>query len=153
MKQLPSVVVAAVLWLWTNSVSAITCSIDSASGVAFGTYDPTSAVALDTLGTLTYTCDDVGILDLIVVQLSSGSSGTFLQRTMIQGADTLNYNLYRDSTRLLAWGDGTLGSVQLGPTSPSDGVPTSLNIYARIPAQQNVPAGSYADTVTATILF
>ena len=46
-----------------------------------------------------------------------------------------------------------------GGTAASDvphtgtGTETSLTVYGRIPAGQNVPAGSYSDTVVATVTF
>ncbi len=131
---------------------AATCSIGSVAGIAFGVYDVFSNGALDSAGTLTYRCDDVGALDTIKIQLSRGSSPSFESRTLQQGVDVLRYNLYLDPSRSTIWGDGS-GSSQYGPILPPNASSVQLNIYGRVPARQNVRAGSYSDTVVVTIVF
>jgi len=70
---------------------------------------------------------------------------------MTDGSNTLEYNLYTDAGRTTVWGDGTASSVTAAGTG--SGAQQSLTVYGRIPASQSVPAGSYSDTVTATINF
>jgi spore coat protein U-like protein len=124
------------------------CSI-STSGVAFGTYDVFSPSPRTSTGTITYSCS-LGLL--IRVELASGSSGTFVNRTLRNGVDSLLYNLYTDSGYATVWGNGSGGTgvyssfVVLGP-------PVNVPVYGRVPAAQNVSSGSYSDTVIATIQF
>ncbi len=88
-----------------------------------------------------------------MIQLSRGSSATFRPRAMQLGADQLQYNLYLDPSRSTVWGDGSAGTSQYGPSSPPNASSVLLNIYGRMPARQNVRAGSYSDTVVITIVF
>ena len=82
--------------------------------------------------------------------LSEGS-GTHAQRVMSSGAHTLNYNLYTEADRGIVWGDTTSGTARVSGT----GVGVSVNhaVYGRIPALQNVHAGSYSDIVTLELTF
>ena len=40
-----------------------------------------------------------------------------------------------------------------GPSSPADNATVMVPIFGSIPAGQDVPIGSYSDTITATISF
>jgi spore coat protein U-like protein len=126
----------------------LNCSI-STTPVAFGDYNVLSATPKTTTGTVTYQCTlGVGI----IVTLSKGSSSAFDPRTMRNGAEVLNYNLYREATYSTIWGDGTGGS-QTYTAAATVLFPTNVTVYARVPAGQNVAAGSYSDSVVATIIF
>jgi spore coat protein U-like protein len=61
----------------------------------------------------------------------------------------LNYNLYQDSSATLIWGN-TSGT---GVVINDSGTGVTKTVYGKIPSGQNVPAGSYTDTVVATITF
>ena len=129
------------------------CTISSA-GVAFGAYDPQSAGAEDSAGTVRADCHPS--VSAPIVALSTGQSGTFAARTMTSGPYTLSYNIYSDSGRTIIWGDGTGGAVTVTMTggSVSGGVRRFTGtMYGRIPAGQNVGAGSYLDTIILTITF
>ena len=72
---------------------------------------------------------------------------------MKKGAETLTYNLFRDAAFTTVWGDGsgTTGQYQIG--NPPNNTDVPLTVYGRVPALQDVSAGSYSDTVIATINF
>ncbi|WP_158774154.1 Csu type fimbrial protein [Cobetia sp. L2A1] len=146
--------------LWsTPAFSAITCTV-SATGVAFGVYDPLSGNNLDSTGSLTVTCTRQ-LLDSRSVRysvaLSSGSSGSTTARTMVSGTYSLAYNLYTNAARTTTWGgtntpEGTVSFTPiLGLLFPTPGNP--MSIYGRIFGSQLVPAGAYSDTITATVLY
>ncbi len=140
------------LLLCPRSVDAgglLSCTI-SATAVSFGTYNPLTPTPLDTTGTLTYQCDFVVFPS---ITLSMGSSGTYTARTMQSGSNTLSYNLYQDAVHLLVWGDGTGGTLAYTALVSVPNVPVPVTVYGRVPAQQNAGAGTYADTVVATIHF
>jgi len=129
------------------------CTISSA-GVAFGAYDPQAAGAEDSTGTVRADCHPSESAP--IVALGTGQSGSFAARTMTSGPYTLGYNIYSDSGRTIVWGDGTGGTVTVTMTggSVSGGVRRfTRTMYGRIPAQQNVGAGSYTDTVMLTVTF
>lgn len=126
----------------------LNCSI-STTPVAFGDYNVLAASPKTTTGTVTYQCT-LGVN--IIVTLSRGSSSFFDPRTMKNGAEVLNYNLYREATFQTIWGDGTGGS-QTYTALATLLVPVTVTVHARLPAGQNVTAGSYSDSVVATIIF
>ena len=121
------------------------CTISTGAAVSFGNYDWTVATPTDTVGSMTYTCTTTAL-----VFLSTGSSGTYTTRTMLSGANSLDYNLYTDAARTQVWGDFfTGGTISVAPA----GTPATLNVYGRIPAGQNVATGSYTDSITVTFFF
>ena len=153
MKMLVVCFAAALSTVLSKAAYAATCSIGAIASVAFGSYNVFNGNAVDSAGSVTYRCDDVAALDTIMVQLSRGSSATFQPRTLRQGGDQLQYNLYLDPSRSTVWGDGSAGTSQYGPALPPGGINVLLNVYGRIASRQNVRAGSYSDTVVVAIIF
>lgn len=129
------------------------CAFASVVGVNFGGYDVFSPAPLDSTGSVTLRCTGVGPGDTVLVSLSRGTSASFFPRLMPNPRTPLAYDLYLDAARLVVWGDGTGGSSAYGPVQPVDGSDLVLPIYGRVPAQQNVMAGSYSDTLVVTIQF
>lgn len=121
----------------------------SASDLAFGNYDPLSASATEGSTTLTVTCTLSTTYD-IGLDAGTGSGATVSDRKMTSGADTLNYGLYQDAAYTTVWGN-TPGTDTVADTGTGAG--QDFTVYGKIPAQQNVPPGSYADTVTVTVTF
>ena len=165
MKNWKSLLLGGVGLLWELPVpAAVTCDV-MATGVAFGVYNPLAGANLDATGNVNFSCTRTGLLDLTPgvsysVQLNMGGSGMYSQRHLSAGVNTLNYNLYRDAARTLIWGDGTGGSsVQPGSVSfpllslSSVTRDNDHTIYGRLFGGQNVPAGSYSDTITVTVMF
>jgi len=139
--------------------AAVTCTV-SATGPAFGTYNPLSPSPTLANGTVTATCTLSGNTSTtvnITSTYSTGSSGTYSLRTMKSGTNKLNYNLYFDTAFTQIRGDGTGGSqtggatMTLTRTSRTD--EASSPIYGRIPAGQDVAAGNYSDTIVVTIIY
>ena len=137
--------------LASRPARAASCSFNSVSPVAFGPYDVFSNTATDAVGSLTYQCSLLSVLDTITVNLGTGSSGSYGTRTMKNGANSLGYNLYMDAARTVVWGDKTSGTSNF--SAALNLFPVTLQIYGRIPARQNAKAGPYTDTVVITILF
>lgn len=123
---------------------AVICSV-TPQGVAFGAYDTLGASPTDGTGNVNVSCD---ASTSFTVSLSAGS-GSYTQRLMTGGANQLGYNLYTDASRTTVWGDG------LGSTSNVSATGTNVDLpaYGRIPAQQNVPANTYGDTITVTVSY
>jgi spore coat protein U-like protein len=143
----------AAIWLlgassaWAQSAS---CTI-SVTSIAFGNYNVFTTTADDSTGTITYRCNSQAAN--ISIALSDGSSTTFSPRTMRKGTELLQYNLYRNAARTNIWGDGTGGTSVYTSANPPNNSNVNLTIYGRIPAQQDVSAGNYSDTVSAVINF
>ena len=117
------------------------------TGVNFGSYDVFSNSALDSTGNIDVNCPSgVGYS----MALTTGG-GTHTQRVMSSGAHRLNYNLYTAANRAIVWGDATSGTVKVNGTGI--GVSVNHGVYGRIPALQNVHAGSYSDIVIVEVVF
>lgn len=129
------------------------CTI-SATGVAFGTYDPRATGPDDGVGAISLACHPS--VQNPNVALGTGSSGSFSPREMQSGVWQLNYNLYTTNARTTVWGDGSGGTatVTLSGGSVSGGRRRfTRNIFGRVPALQNVGAGMYGDTIVVTVTF
>jgi spore coat protein U-like protein len=124
------------------------CTVSTTS-VSFGTYDVFNASAVNSTGTVTVRCGSA--VRNLSVALSRGQSGTYVNRSLVKGAETLNYNLYRDAACTTVWGDGSAGTQMYLDPDPPNNIDVVLTIYGRIPALQDVSAGAYGDTITATI--
>jgi spore coat protein U-like protein len=68
---------------------------------------------------------------------------------LTDGTHFLSYALYSDTNRTAVWGN-TSGT---GVASTGTGAAVSLPVYGAVSSGQNVPAGSYTDTVVATVTF
>ncbi len=138
---------AAVSLIALASNAHAVCTIFTAAGPAFGTYDTLSPAPLDGVGTISYRCTP----PRPTVQISTGSSGSYSARTMRSGAATLRYNLYVDAARSRVWGDGSAGTFT---DSPNPGnVTRSIPVYGRIPPNQDAASGSYSDTILVSFVF
>ncbi|MBA3511574.1 spore coat U domain-containing protein [Sphingomonas sp.] len=132
---------AACLMLAASSAAMAACSV-STQGVSFGNYDPLAQSALDGVGNVHVSCDAP---TSFTVSIGPGT-GTVQDRRMTGGAAQLAYNLFKDSNRLVIWGEGIDGLGAVGTT-------VDLPVYGRIPATQNVQANVYADSLTVTVTF
>jgi len=131
------------------------CSAGTTS-VNFGAYSPFSASALDGVGEVRVDCSLLGLLGILVsykISISAGSSGAFSGRQMVGGGYRLNYNLYTDPARNNVWGNGAGGSTTVNVSYLAAVLFTtrSYSIYGRIPPRQNLPTGTYTDTIVVTV--
>ncbi|WP_395390966.1 spore coat U domain-containing protein [Novosphingobium sp. BL-8A] len=139
----------------TTTTMAVTATVQpsctvSATALAFGNYNPLSATPLDGTSTITVNCT-TGSTYTVGLNAGATSGATVTTRQMLLSSNALNYTLYRDSGRTNNWGNtpGTdTPALATATTSPA-----SITVYGRIPALQNVPAGSYADTVTVSVNY
>lgn len=148
-------VAALLLGHGSASMAAATCSV-SALPTAFGSYNPFSPSAVDSTGRVTVSCSLGGLLSLLVsytIRLSAGGAGSYAPRRMSSGANTLNYNLYTSNARTTVWGNGTAstGTISDGYLLGLGTTVRNYTVYARLPAPQNVRAGSYLDSITVTV--
>jgi spore coat protein U-like protein len=146
----------AALWV-THAHAAVTVNCTaSAGGIAFGIYNPLSAVANASTGTLQVTCNGKTKITLNVT-LSSGLSGTYATRKMFSGVNALNYNIFWSTAYNQIIGDGSGGSVagSVGPFRVDAGGSNVVTetFYGLIPASQDVAPGSYSDIITVTVTY
>jgi spore coat protein U-like protein len=140
-------ILAAVLLALTPAAAhaASICSM-SATSVAFGAF---FGVTTRSSGMITISCFGFGNANYTLT-LSTGSSGSYLQRHMVNGAQHLLYNLYNDPADTKVLGDGS------GSTAVISGVISKagqmlVTVYGRIPTQTVPAAGAYSDTIVATL--
>lgn len=137
----------------TMAVSATVvnnCTI-STSALSFGTYDPIAthnAMALDGTGAVTVTCT-AGSTPTVGISTGVNASGS--ARRLASGSSYLTYELYSDSGRSSVWGNS--GSDLYTPGATSSRTARTFTVYGRVTGGQDVPAGVYTDTVTATVNF
>lgn len=139
--------------------AANVCRLVSGGGLSFGLYDVLSPAPTDSLMTVTVACDRNGGPQHISVTLGispGGQGGSVSARRMAHlggGGDLLAYGLFRDVGRSSTWGySNGVDTVSQSLSVPNRGsASTTFAIYGRIPPQQNVAAGNYADTVQLTV--
>ena len=130
------------------------CTV-SATALAFGNYTPTAG-AVTNSSSISVACTKTSPYTLT---LNGGSTagGTIGQRLMTNGTQTLQYNLYTSTTYATLLGDGTTsGSANVTGTGAGLSVPTTVNVYGKLPdsvANQAVPAGNYTDTITVSVAY
>ncbi|KXU31044.1 spore coat protein [Sphingobium sp. 22B] len=132
------------------TATVLTACAVTANPLSFGNYDPTSATPLDATTTLSVLCT-VGTSFTVGLNAGTSSGATVTSRKMVNGANLLNYGLFRETTRTNNWGN-TPGT-DTPPATTAPVLPSTLTVYGRIPPSQNVPAGGYADTVTVTVNY
>jgi spore coat protein U-like protein len=116
------------------------CTIGSSDITA--SYDPNLASATTATGAVTLRCTrgthyDVGL---------ASSHGW----TLVSGTNALNYSILQPSTTN-PWTNSGAGVVS--GTASTFATPIVLVTTASIAPAQDVPAGNYTDTVTATVTF
>ncbi|MGH9163031.1 MAG: Csu type fimbrial protein [Vicinamibacteraceae bacterium] len=132
--------------LTTRLTIAPACTI-TANALSFGT--ATAMTSRTATSNLSVTCTQGGAYS---IALNGGSvTGNVNARRMRLGSgpNTIDYQLYRDSSRTLIWGN-TSGNLVTGTGT---GSAQSIPVYGAVPAQGPKPPGVYRDTITATITF
>jgi spore coat protein U-like protein len=138
----------AVVTTTTFPVSTIiggTCSV-SGSSLAFGSYLPNQN--LDSSVGITVNCTSGTNYQ---VSLGTGNNMAGSTRRMSSAQNFLNYLLFQDSARTIAWGDGSaLGSKRSGTGNGSN---QALPVFGRVPSGQNARIGSYTDVLVITVEY
>ena len=125
------------------------CSV-SATNLGFGSYSAASVTPNDNTSTVNVTCSN-GTTYTVALDAGLGTGATVANRLMTSGGNTLGYGIFTTAARTTRWGDGTLSTSTLAGTGNGSAQP--LTAYGRIPINQYVAAGSYADTITATVTY
>jgi spore coat protein U-like protein len=143
----------------SHAATTVNCTV-SASGIAFGIYNPLSAVANASTGSLRITCNGSGTGSANVtvnVSLSTGLSGSYAARKMFSGVNKLNYNIFWSTAYNQIVGDGSGGSFAGGagpfPVPAGGSNSATGTLYGLIPTLQDVAPGSYSDVITVTVTY
>jgi spore coat protein U-like protein len=87
----------------------------------------------------------------IALNPGTATSATVTTRKMTgPSSATLNYSLYSNSGMTTNWGQ-TTGTDTVSGTG--NGSSQAITVYGQVPAGQYVTPGSYADTITASVIY
>ncbi|AMV41213.1 MULTISPECIES: spore coat protein U domain-containing protein [Paraburkholderia] len=133
------------------SASVINDCTISSTNINFGTAGVLNST-LTATGTLSVACTNNDAYS-IALSAGAGSGATVADRVMTRsgGSDKIHYQLYQNASHSLPWGDGTNGTTAL--TGTGTGSSQSVTVYARVLPQTTPQAGTYIDTVIATITY
>lgn len=154
-----AIVAAALLAAAFPAQAAITCSGSNVE-LTLGTYVSFQSTALDSTGIFSVTCTRAGGPAAVTVSVAlgpSGHSGAIATRQMRLdgGSDLLDYNIYRDISRLQVWGNTPgINAVSRTVNVPNNASRTeTFTLFARIDPLQDVRIGQYRDSLTVTVQF
>jgi spore coat protein U-like protein len=134
---------------------AVNCTFTTTPTLPFGSYDPVVTNAsnpLDQTASFQLVCTKNAAFWIgLDPGQNAASAPAGVTRAMKSGTNFIGYELYRDTGRTQVWGN----TQATGLSGVSPGITTKINgtIYGRVPAAQDVPGGSYADTVVVTVNF
>jgi len=130
------------------------CNV-STTPVSFGAYDVFSTVPLASTGSVTYRCWNPQNNDkTMTIWLDDGiNAPSNNPRQLSNGTSRLDYNLYLDAAHALIWGDPNPNHYHGIVPAWAWWTTATVTVYGLIPAGQDVPAGTYTDTVVVTFQF
>lgn len=82
--------------------------------------------------------------------LNNGLNSLGSTRRMRNQSNYVQYELYQDSARGKRWGNTANSDTYTGSGGSATIV---VPVYGKVPAQNEVPAGSYSDTITVTLSY
>jgi spore coat protein U-like protein len=140
-------------------LKACTITAAAATDVDFGSVASTATANTDAQGSVTANCTPLTPYNIALnAGVNAGTANDVTTRRMknIDAAVLTNnfvaYQLYRDGGRTQVWGS-TTGTNTLAGTG--SGLNQAYPVYGRVanPSANNAAAGSYLDTVMATITY
>ncbi|GAP66686.1 putative spore coat protein, late developmental [Mizugakiibacter sediminis] len=134
------------------------CKVVAANNIGFGNYDPAGAnntTPLDASGSVQVRCTKNTNAAVTLNQGANPATGSTCASPSRQmtdgGSNRLGYAIYKDAARSQPWGCDATNQASF--TSTGIASPITLTTYGRVAAGQDVPAGSYTDTVSVTVTF
>jgi len=129
----------------TPTAIAQQCTAGTAPSLNLGTYTGAQSTTGAAPGTVN--CNK-GTAYTIGFGNGTGAGATATIRKMTGNGVTLNYQIFQDAGMTLNWGN--IGGSQVLSGTGTGGTQT-FTVYPLIPAGQYAPAGTYTDTVSASI--
>jgi spore coat protein U-like protein len=139
------------------SASVVDNCIIGATALNLGTFDGTND--LTSSSNITVRCSNGSDF---TVDLSTGVSGSYTTRHLVNATSTsglpLVYNLYLEDTYNTVWGNGSNGTGRVSDFGEGMALANAIThtVYGRLLASSNtgaIDAGSYTDTITATVTY
>jgi spore coat protein U-like protein len=152
--------VLTALILAAPAQAAYTCSVTTGGSLNFLVYDPFATPATAS-SDVTIACRHLGGGNEFIswaMTLSNGSSGTCTARQMQRQASPaaiLNYNVFQGATSSV-WGNLSCASFPSGTLQVNNGNPNASDFRTMrgvLPNGQDVPAGTYLDSLVLTVTF
>lgn len=129
-----------------------TCIITGGT-LDFGTYDTVVGTELEATTNLTVECTAGAVTYITLDQGANADAGSTADaplRRLASGGAFLAYSLYSDATYGDIWGGSSATGVDYTAAN-ANAFPEP--VYGKLHGGQDVPAGTYTDTVVATINF
>jgi spore coat protein U-like protein len=118
-----------------------TATLDlGSSGVINANHDANTPLHIQCTNTTPYT---------IGLDQGTTTGASISQRLLVNGAATINYNLFTSAAYSTIWGNSGGALVN----STGNGADQTFTIYGRVPAQTTPAPGTYTDTVTVTVTY
>jgi spore coat protein U-like protein len=136
---------------FTVSANVINDCTLAATNINFGTAGVLNGTLAAT-GTLSVSCTSNDAYS-IALSAGSGTGASVADRRMTRagGSEQVRYQLYQNASYSIPWGDGTGGALPV--TGTGTGISQAITVYARVLPQTTPSAGSYTDTIVATITY
>jgi spore coat protein U-like protein len=131
-----------------SAMVANKCTV-SASTLDFGTPAGVLTSAVPATTTISVQCAN-GTAYNVGLDGGQNSGNNINARKMVRGANSVAYQLYRNSGRTQVWGN-TVGTDTVAGIG--NGNPQGLTVYGQVPAQPTPPAGTYQDTVVVSVTY
>ena len=136
----------------------VNCNFTSTPTTNFPSYDPADVNALPANPLVGSVVVDVRCTRgaTVTIGIDNGANGPaaatlgLSTRAMKSGTFYLAYDFYKDTTYTTPWTNSSPGWYSF--TSGSN-ASTSVPIYGRVPGGQDIPAGTYQDTVQVTVNY
>ncbi len=125
------------------------CRINASTTMDFGTVFMELNQNVDSVSTITVTCNGGQSGNGYHVRLGQGLNAGGQQRRMRGTSGYIKYELYRDPQRTSRWGNTNYEGV----AGVGTGQPQTLTVYGRVPAQTVPGAGLYSDTIVITLSY
>ncbi|MDE2091745.1 MAG: spore coat protein U domain-containing protein [Gammaproteobacteria bacterium] len=145
------IIVVALLAPAVARAAASSCTVTSYN-LAFGNYDMMNPVPTIVTGANLIVVKCSHGAGTMTVDLSTGGNGTYFPRAMRFGTNVLTYNLYTTAGLTTVWGNGSGGTGNI-VRSYNNNSSNVFSVYGKIPAQQNLSAGNYSDSINITVSF
>lgn len=142
---------------WASCIGVNCQCTASTSTMIFPSYDCLNSTPTDGQGNVQVVCSALvaGLNVSYSITLNTGNGGSYSPRKMNHLSFNLNYNLYVDPSYSQIWGDGTSSTFTVSDSYLLSllSVTRNYTVYGRVPALQVVAAGTYNDSIVATVNY
>ena len=137
-----------------SAQAVITCTAPSSTGFSTA-YNPTGPVPNVTQGTVSFTCtrSAAGDATALLLRANNGVDVCAGSNDASSGTNCINYEAYQNSGCSTVWtNNSNASSIPITLLSVLTPQPMTINFWGCITvAGQNMPAGTYTDTVTISV--